>query len=416
MVRSPFLYRSLGKSMKKVKLIQLCLLSSLSLAMSGYAAEKETAATPTSAQEFLVGTWTGGVPDGLGALKPVLNSQGIYKVRLNADGTMLPISQLKLENPSWLAFSKDKQFIYATNEDNGDKEGQVSALKFTKNGDLQLINKVKSHGQQPTHAEVSPDNKFLLISNYSSRPNHASVTIFPIKVDGGLGKLVQKVAFIKGSQALPDRQADGHAHSTTFSPDGNLAFVADLGSDTINAYHYDSSAKHPLKAAPNLDLQFPQGSGPRHLVFSKNGNYLYATTEMDAQVMVFKKEYDTYKLLQTQNLTEEVDPDAKGGAGLIFSPDQRFLYVGNRRKTNEIVAYAVDNKTGKLTLVDRYPSGGIEPRAFDIDATGEYLIVANVFSNTVSQFKRDLKTGKLKPTQIALQIGLPTDVKFIPMK
>ncbi|NHC02710.1 lactonase family protein [Acinetobacter sp. 187] len=400
--------------MKNVKLIQLCLMTSLGLAVNSYAAEKDSSTTAPSSQEFLVGTWTGGVPDGLGALKPVLNSQGIYRVRLNADGTMLPINQIKLANPSWLAFSKNKQFIYATNEDNGDKEGQVSALKFTKSGDLQLLNKVKSHGQQPTHAEVSPDNKFLLISNYSSRPNHAGVTVFPIKKDGSLGKLAQKVAFIKGSQALPDRQADGHAHSTTFSPDGTVAYVADLGSDLIKAYHYDADAKQPLKPAPELDLQFPEGSGPRHLIFSKNGNYLYATTEMDAQVIVFKKEYNAYKMIQTQNLTEEVDAESKGGAGLIFSPDQKFLYVGNRKKVNEIVAYSVDSKTGKLTLIDRYPSGGIEPRAFDIDETGEYLVVANVFSNTVSQFKRDLKTGKLKPTQIALQIGLPTDVKFIP--
>ncbi|QIO05889.1 lactonase family protein [Acinetobacter shaoyimingii] len=400
--------------MNKVKLIQLLILSGLGLAVNGYTASTDAAIANTGSQELLIGTWTGGVPDGAGALKPVFNSQGIYKVRLNADGTMLPISQVKLSNPSWLAFSKNQQFVYATNEDNGDKDGKVSALKFTKKGDLQLLNSVKSHGQQPTHAEVSPDNKFLLISNYSERPNHAGVTVFSIKKDGKVGKLVQKIAFITGSQALPDRQADGHAHSTAFSPDGKIVYMADLGSDLIKAYHYDAEAKQPLKAAPNLDLKFNSGSGPRHLVFSKNGNYIYATTEMGAQIIVFKRVFDSYKVIQQANLTDQDDPDSKGGAGLIFSPDQKFLYVGNRKKVNEIVAYAVDSKNGKLSLVGRYPSGGIEPRAFDIDATGQYLIVANVFSNTVSQFKRDLKTGELSPTQIALQIGLPTDVKFIP--
>ena len=60
-----------------------------------------------------------------------------------------------------------------------------------------------------------------------------------------------------------------------------------------------------------------------------------------------------------------------------------------------------------------YSSGGIEPRAFDIDATGQYLIVAKVFINTVSQFKRNKETGVLTPTHVALQIGLPTDIKFI---
>lgn len=87
--------------------------------------------------------------------------------------------------------------------------------------------------------------------------------------------------------------------------------------------------------------------------------------------------------------------------------------MGNRRKSNEIAAYSVDQETGRLTLVGRYLSGGIEPRAFDIDATGQYLIVANVFSNTVSQFKRNIETGALTPTRMALQIGLPTDIKFI---
>lgn len=406
--------------MKNMKLVQLFLASSLTLAMNAFAAETSTPASPAASnnsQELLIGTWTGGVPDGSGALKPVYNSRGIYKVRLNEDGTMLPLSEVKLDNPSWLAFSKNKQFIYATNEDNGDKEGRVSALKFTKSGDLTLINKVKSRGQQPTHAELSRDNKFLLISNYSSGPNHAGVTVFAIRADGGVGKFVQKIPFIKGSLALPDRQTYGHAHSTAFSPDGEIAFMADLGSDVIRAYRYSPSAKVPLVAAPELDLQFPKGSGPRHLVFSKDGSYLYATTEMGAQVIVFKRgEGENYSIVQQENLTEDAEEDAKGGAGLIFSPDQKFLYVGNRRKTNEIVAYAVDATTGKLNLVGRYPSGGTEPRAFDIDASGQYLVVANVFSNTVSQFKRDITTGELKPTQIALQIGLPTDVKFLPKK
>lgn len=67
-----------------------------------------------------------------------------------------------------------------------------------------------------------------------------------------------------------------------------------------------------------------------------------------------------------------------------MSPDQRFLYVGNRRKSNEIVTYAINQDTGKRTSVERYSSGGIELRAFDIDAAGHYLIIANVFSNTIS--------------------------------
>ncbi|OTG89038.1 lactonase family protein [Acinetobacter sp. ANC 3813] len=75
-------------------------------------------------------------------------------------------------------------------------------------------------------------------------------------------------------------------------------------------------------------------------------------------------------------------------------------------------AYSIHQETGRLTLVGHYSSGGNEPCAFDIDAAGQYLIVADVFSNTVSQYKRNLETGTLTPAHVALQISLPTDINF----
>lgn len=268
-------------------------------------------------------------------------------------------------------------------------------------------------GQQPTHAEISQDNHFLFVANYSARSGHAGVAVFAILDNGSLGASVQNIPFLKGSKALPERQIDGHAYSITFDIEGKTVYLADLGSDLIQAYDYLPKAKHPLKRNKTLDLHFPAGSGPRHLRFSKNGDYAYASTEMGAQVVVFKRVDRKYTKIQQENLTTQTAADFKGGAGLLLSPDQRFLYVGNRRKSNEIVAYSVSQETGRLTLVGHYSSGGIEPRAFDIDATGQYLIVTNVFSNTVNQFKRNLETGALTPTHVALQIGLPTDIKFI---
>lgn len=397
--------------MKKYILKPLFLISALALAVNSYADSPVLA--QIKPQEFYVGTWTGSVPEGLGALKSHVPSRGIYKIRLNSDGTLLPLNHIQVDNPSWLVFANNNQYLYATNEDNGDVEGKVSAFKIDEKGNLKFLNAVKSLGQQPTHAEISPDNQFLFVANYSVRPQNAGISVFAIHADGSLGPAVQNIRLLKGSNVLPDRQADGHAHSVTFHPDGQTVYLADLGGDLIQAYEYTPKAKQPLKRAKHLDLHFPAGSGPRHLKFSKNGDYAYVSTEMAAQVVVFKKENGKYITIQQENLTDQTHASFKGGAGLVLSPDQRFLYVGNRRKSNEIVTYAINQDTGKLTLVERFLSGGIEPRAFDIDATGQYLIVANVFSHTISEFKRDIKTGKLTPTHIALQIGLPTDIKFI---
>ena len=380
------------------KIMGLCL--PLCLSTVGFA--KENIVVPE--QKFLVGTWTNTEGE-----NNVFPSEGVYTVKLNKDGSLLPISELKIPHPSWIVLSKDHKFAYVTNET---EKGNVTALKVNQDGTLTTINSVKSLGDHPTHATISKDGRYLLAANYSVEPNHAGVAVFPILKDGAIGEAVQNIPFIEGSGGVAERQKSGHAHSATFTPDGKVAYVADLGADVIRAYDYVPNQKAPLKANPALDMKFSHGSGPRHLLFSHDGQFAYVTTEMNAQVTVLKKEAGQYKAIQSENLAARDHEDHKSAAGLIFSPDQKFLYVGNRKKVNEIVTYAVND--GKLTLVGRYSSGGVEPRAFAIDASGEYLIVSNVFTHTVSEFKRNKTTGALTPTRVALQIGQPTDIKFLP--
>jgi 6-phosphogluconolactonase len=245
-------------------------------------------------------------------------------------------------------------------------------------------------------------------------PGHAGVTIFPIESNGALGKAVQHVPFIEGSHAVADRQASGHAHSVNISPDGKMLFVADLGADTVHAFSYHAGNKEPFSAEPKLDLHFKPGEGPRHMTFSADGKFAYVSTEMSAQVHVYRIEQDKLTEIQVINLTDSQDPNNKGGAGILFSPDHKFLYVGNRRRDNVIVVYKADATTGKLTLSNRFSAGGIEPRAFAFDKTGQYLLVANVFSNNIVELHRDAETGALTPTGVTVQIGTPTDIKFLP--
>lgn len=360
-------------------------------------------------QKFLVGTWTGS-PQDL-KLPPAFPSEGIYTVQLNKDGSLLPLNELKLAHPSWIAFSPNKKNIYVTNET---EAGNVTALSLNKKGQLKILNTVKSLGDHPTHASVSPDGKYVFVANYSVAPNNAGISAYQVKNNGSLSEAVQNIPFIEGTNTVLDRQKSGHAHSVVFSPDGKILFAADLGNDIIRAYHYSAKNKQPLQAEPSLDLYFAKGSGPRHLIFSDNGKYLYVTTEMTAKVIVFEKKDNQYVEVQNESLAAKDQEEHKSAAGIIFSPDKKFLYVGNRKEINEIVAYKVNQQTGKLSLVGRYGSGGLEPRSFAIDNTGNYMIVSNVYTHTVSQFKRNKTTGALTPTRVALQIGLPTDIKFIP--
>ncbi|MBF7687112.1 lactonase family protein [Acinetobacter rathckeae] len=360
-------------------------------------------------QKFLVGTWTG-LPEG-SKVSSHIASEGLYTVQLNQDGSLLPISELKVPHPSWITFSKDHRFAYVTNEM---EKGRVTALAVDANGELKKLNDVSSLGDHPTHSTLSPDGKYLLVANYSVEPKNSGVVVLPILANGELGEAVQNIPYLEGSNVVAGRQKSGHAHSVTFSPDGKTVYAADLGADVVKAYDYQPTKKEPLKANKAKDLVFPKGSGPRHLVFSDNGKFAYVTSEMSAEVTVFADKNNKLVEVQRVALSETGHESHKSASGLAFSPDQQFLYVGNRKEINEIVAYKVDQSTGQLALVGRYSSSGLEPRAFSIDPSGNYLIVSNVNSHTVSEFKRNKTTGALKSTRIALQIGQPTDIKFIP--
>lgn len=392
----------------KVSLVAFALAINTSLAV-----EKGVPLAPSAknvpVQTLLVGSWTGETKGEL-VQKPIYPSQGMYQLRMNSDGTLLPVSVLKMTGPSWIVVSGDHRFAYATNESD---DGAVTAVKIEPNGKIQVINKVDSLGEQPTHGTLTSDGKYFLAANYSVSGNHAGVTVLPIHQDGSLGEAIQHIPFTTGSHVIADRQAHAHAHSVNISPDGNMLFIADLGADKVHAYHYNPKNKEPFSAAPEFSLTFKPGDGPRHMAFSADGKFAYVTTEMSARVYVYSVQQNKLSEIQVVELTDSQNPKDKSGSGVLFSPNGKFLYVGNRGRINQIVVYRVDNATGKLNLTKRFASGGIEPRAFTFDKTGQYLLVANVYSNNVVELRCDPDTGALTETGVTVQIGTPTDIKFI---
>ena len=172
------------------------------------------ASANVAAQQIaLVGTWTS-IPDAPLVQKPVQASDGLYQLQMNEDGTLTPTHVFKMKSPSWIVKSKDGRFAYTTNEEN---KGEVTAISVQSN-QVKVLNTVDSHGGHPTHASISLDNKFLVVSNYSAiDKDRGGVTVFPILPNGHLGEKIQNIVFSEGSNVVKGRQDSGHAHSTTFS-------------------------------------------------------------------------------------------------------------------------------------------------------------------------------------------------------
>lgn len=354
---------------------------------------------------LLVGSYTAG------------SSQGLYVYRFNSRNGQIdgPLRIVKASNPSFLTLSRDGRTLFAVNENgrgsSGDTIGRVTSYRFEPgNGRLQQVSQVKSLGDEPTHSSLSTDGKFLFVANYSSLPE-GSLAVLPIQ-DGGVLSPVAQIEFHQPSEQHP-RQQSSHVHAAVTTPDGRFVFAPDLGADKVFVYRYlPQQPERPLVAAETPFVPVPEGSGPRHLVFSADGRYAYLTLELAGQVMAFAHQDGMLRQLQSYSLTPQEFTGERDAGALHLSGDGRFLYVASRGTDNQLAVFAV-NPDGTLTFVERHPVNGLSPREFAIDPSGRFLLVANQKSNQLKVFARDPDSGKLGDELQSLDVGAPADLKFV---
>lgn len=346
---------------------------------------------------LLIGTYTASA-----------TSDGIYCYDFDTQtgNVILKSSVSGVENPSYLAVSRDGNHVYAVNEG---RTGTISSFTFDKtSGILTFQNKVSSGGSGPCYVSVDDKNKFVFAGNYNS----GSLAAVSLKDDGSFNAEPQ---FIKheGGSIDKGRQAGPHVHCTVISPDGKYLFTSDLGTDKVNIYNFDqSNPTQPLSPAAQESVAVKPGSGPRHLTFHPNAKTAYLIHEMGSLVTVF--DYKNGTLTEKQTITM-LAPEFKGRVGaadIHVSSDGKFLYASNRGEANEIVIYSIDKK-GMLSYTGRTSCLGKGPRNFVIDPSGKFLLVANQDSNDIIFFKRDPKTGLLTPTDNKIQVSKPVCLKFV---
>jgi 6-phosphogluconolactonase len=334
-------------------------------------------------------------------------SKGIYVYRFDPKTGQLTGGTLAAEtsNPSFLAVHPSQKYLYAANE-NG--SGMVSAFAIDKGtGQLKLLNSVSSKGSGTCHVSVDKTGKWVFAANY----NNGSAAAFPVKEDGSLGEAAWSVQN-SGSSADRQRQSGPHAHSANLSPDNKFMLLADLGLDEVLVYKLDAAKGAVTPNDPPFAKLAP-GSGPRHLAFSTNGKFVYVISEMAATVTAFRWDAAHGKLDELQIIsTLPADyTGVKSTAEIAVHPNGKFLY-GSNRVHNSIALFNIDAATGKLAMVDVFPSQGKTPRNFAIDPSGAFLFAAHQDSDNIVGFRIDAKNGRLTPTGDVLDVGAPVCVVF----
>jgi len=339
--------------------------------------------------------------------------EGIFSVRLDPKTGRLSDLKLaaRIERPTWLMLDPKRPVLYAVSETGNDGKAQGGVYSFAVDGKtatLKQINRVASGGGGATHLTYDPRLDTVFVGNFGG----GQVGAFPVKPNGALSPL-SSMQTDYGHGPHP-RQTMPHAHGVTVDPSGKFVLSADMGADRVFVYRFDAVTK-TLSPAKKPFEQMPAGSGPRHLVFSPDGRFAFLDTELSAQIVSFRWDAQAGRLTQIQS--QPIDKPAfkgeKSAAEVAVSHDGRFVYVSNRGE-NSLQVYAVDQKSGRLALLQDIPGGGAIPWSFGIDPSGHWMIVANEPTSSIAVFRIDPITGKLSPTGLTQSVFKPVAIAFYP--
>ncbi len=355
----------------------------------------------SSARELLVyvGTYT-------------KTSKGIYVGRFDTETGKLGelILAAEVSNPSFLALSPDRRFLYAVTENEGTTYlgkpgGSVNAYAITPGtGALTLLNTAPSAGRHPCHLSITPDGKAVLVANYSS----GTVALLPVQLDGRVGTPTS-VDQHTGSSVNSSRQKAPYAHSINTTADGRFAFAADLGNDRVYTYRIDTTA---ATLTPASEIALPAGSGPRHLALSSDNRHAYVINELSNTITTCALDPRTGALTALQTVsTLPADFTAGTTAEVVVHPNGRFVY-GSNRGHDSIAVFAVDAVSATLTPAGHVSTQGRTPLNFSLSPDGRWLIAANQDGNSLIIYSIDAKSGVPSPTGQTLALGAPVCVRF----
>jgi 6-phosphogluconolactonase len=328
---------------------------------------------------------------------------GVYHYDVGT-AVLTPVSIVApVANPSFIVIDSAKRFLYSGNESGGGSASAFSVNPLT--GALRFLN-TQGAGGQPAHIAIHPGGKHLLTANYTG----GTVAVFPIQADGSLGGSTQIVQHFGDLGSNAGRQEAPHPHMVLSDSTGKFVLVNDLGIDATIVYSFDATTGRLTEV--NRIASSP-GAGPRHLVWHPNGRIVYSINELNNSLNTYAWDGNGgLSLLQENVSTLPAGFRGNSGAGeVLVDAAGKFLYASNRGCDN-IVICAIDQTNFRLTTQAWVHTQGRQPRHFNFDPSGNYILVDNQDSANIVTFKVDKATGALTPAGQYMSQLTPACIQF----
>ena len=342
-------------------------------------------------------------------------------------------------NPSYLSIAsimhsnnelenKSSKYLFAVSEVLASKKPVLHTYTINDNYSLSLIDTKTIEGGCPCHIHYFQNKEgqsYTATACYET----GNLGIHNINVEATADLNLHEPINIyhKGSSQHPSRQTQAHAHCTCFDIVSNKLLVCDLGLDQVKVYSLQKN-NDSFNAIEQQIIALPAGSGPRHICFDDSYSHGFVINELRGSITIIKhsaekKVYDikgnfdasrqlSDSLKESVNTSASIDTDL-GGAAIRISADGKFIYT-SMRSDNTIRLFAFDSITESLSFIASYPTEGLTPREFTIDASGKWLLVAHQDSDTISIFNVNSYNGTLSFHKTVNNIESPVCLAWLP--
>ncbi len=174
-------------------------------------------------------------------------------------------------------------------------------------------------------------------------------------------------------------------------------------SGAVSAFRIDQDTG----ALTYLNSKPSHGTDPCHLIVDPSGKYVLIANFASGSTTVLPIQADGSLGDETdwkQHVGSSVDPKRQTSPhahAVEFDASGRFAYVPDLGK-DEVVVYAFDNTTGKLTPANVPPvktKPGAGPRQLVMHPKGKFAYLINELDSTMTAYAFDSQTGALTPLQ-----------------
>jgi DNA-binding beta-propeller fold protein YncE len=279
----------------------------------------------------------------------------------------------------------DRRHLYVSNYGDND----VSTFDLARNGALKPAGPTIAT-PSPVLSAVTPDGRYLYVANDATDTDPGSVSGFA--VDSSSGKLSP----VPGS---PVKASDLGPFGVAVSPEGRFLYVSNTGNSpsdpgSVSAYRIDgkTGAISELGGSP-----YTTGIAAGGVAMTPDGKRLYVANGESATISAFTRDADSGALSPVSGSPFKAGTGEP--TGLAITPDGRHLYSANGSPEvpadNKVHAFTIAS-SGALEPVKGSPyAAGFGPQFAAISGNGAHLYVTNNGSQDISGYSINANSGAL---------------------